>query len=192
MKHRVKRLGALVVMSTVGIVGGWSAAPAVHAVDCDAATFTIDGQFDQDGYLACLAGTTSTPKQSAPGASIVVVLSGFTPGEKVTITVNPSGSTTNAGGTVSATGIADSTGTVRVSVKMPSAVGTYVVTGTGVTSGKTNSASVLVSAAGGGGGTPLPSTGSDSTRLGAIGLGLLVLGAGTVVGARRRRHALTA
>ncbi len=194
-RQRTGRSLALAVALTGGLAVIGVAAPTAHAqASCDAATFTIDGTFDTDGYLACLSGSTSTPTSAKPGASIVVVLSGFAAGETVKIVIEGlttgAGTGTNGGiGTVGDPIIAkaDTTGTVRVSVKMPSAEGTYRITGTGATSGKVVSTQVLVSA-NAAGGSPLPQTGSDTLRVTAVGLGLVVLGGGTVIGARRRRR----
>jgi hypothetical protein len=184
-----------------GVVG---LAPAAQAQStCNSADFTVDGQFDINGYLACLSGTNSTPSAARPGESIVTVLSGFTPGETVKLVIEAVADSTAAGDGSKANPYiakADASGTIRVSVTMPTAVGTYRIVATGSNSAFSTVANVVVSLSGsspgspGGapGGTPgsgsgLPTTGSNSLRTLAIGMGLVVLGAGAVVGSIRRR-----
>ena len=192
--QRTGRSLALLVALAAGGAGFGIAAPSAHAqASCDAATFTVDGVFDTNGYLACLSGSNSTPTSAKPAASIVVVLKGFTPGETVNVVIEGLTAGTNApnagtgapGNPIVAK--ADASGTVRVSVKMPTAEGTYRITGTGVTSGKKVSVEVLVSATAGTS-AGLPQTGSDTLRVTAVALGLVVLGAGGVAGTRRRRR----
>ncbi len=194
IRQRTGRSLALTVALAAGAVSLGIAAPSAHAqASCDAATFTVDGVFDTDGYLACLSGSNSTPKSAKPGTSIVVVLTGFTPGETVNLLIEglaggtntPNAGTGAPGNPIVAK--ADASGTVRVSVKMPSTAGTYRVIATGATSGKVVSAEVVVSATAPAG-TVLPQTGSDTLRVTAVGLGLVVLGAGGLIGARRRRR----
>ncbi len=191
IRQRTGRSLALTVALAAGAVSLGIATPSAHAqASCDAGTFTVDGVFDTDGYLACLSGSNSTPKSARPGASIVVVLTGFTPGETVNLVIEGLAGTTSAPGNP-IVAKADASGTIRVSVKMPSTAGTYRVTATGVTSGKAVSAEVVVSATAPVG-TVLPQTGSDALRVTAVGLGLVVLGAGGLMGARRRRRLTTA
>jgi hypothetical protein len=42
--------------ATTAVVGALTLSSPAQAVTCDQATFTSGGQFDLDGYLACLSG----------------------------------------------------------------------------------------------------------------------------------------
>ena len=76
----------LTLVAALGVsFGSFAIAPSAHAADCDTATFTIGGNFDLNGYLACLSGTTTTPDTAAPKADIVLVVSGFTHSDPGTI-----------------------------------------------------------------------------------------------------------
>ncbi len=46
---------AVIVMTAMLVAGVGS--PASAASQCDAADFTVGGEFDLDGYLACVGGT---------------------------------------------------------------------------------------------------------------------------------------
>lgn len=111
----------------------------------------------------------------APKQSIVVTLSGYQPGETINIT-NSCGSPTTV--------IADGAGTASFTVTAPETAGTCTITGTGQTSGLSDSVEFTVDA------SALPVVGSESKNLLATSAQVTVAGIGLVglaVMVRRRR-----
>jgi LPXTG-motif cell wall-anchored protein len=138
---------------------------------------------------------TSTPP---PGGDVVASLFGYEGGEDIEIDVSPAsgaraGESFRLPRAVVGTVTSDADGSATAVIVAPSAAGTYVVTGTGLSSGGVASATFTVTTSGGGGGGGggggLPATGSDSNQLLQTGGVVLALGAGLVgVAALRRRR----
>lgn len=115
---------------------------------------------------------------AGPSQPLTVTLTGFLPDEVIDITDSCGGT-----GTISA----DGTGAATLVVTAPATAGSCTLTGTGRTSGRTDSASFVVSLP-----PPIPSTGSNSTGILTLGLEVAALGAGLVgVAAVRRRRTAT-
>lgn len=148
----------------------------------------------------------------APGETFTFSGAGFTPGETIQITISNENVTAVGGGggaggrgasvslairpaaVTTSTAVADSTGKFSIPVTLDEA-GVYTLTAKGLTSGKTESASVTVAAptiavAGAvtSGEDNLAKTGVDGSLIvwSAVGLGALALGAGSVVAVRRK------
>jgi hypothetical protein len=114
---------------------------------------------------------------AGPSQSLTVVLTGFLPGEIIDLT-------NSCGGLPAVT--ADGAGSYTLLITAPSTATSCTITGTGRTSGRTDSAEFVVSLP-----PPIPSTGSDSDRTLLVGVELMALGAALVGVAtvRRRRTA---
>lgn len=114
---------------------------------------------------------------AGPSQSITITLTGFLPGEPIDI-VN------SCGGTPSV--VADGTGAATIVITAPSSARSCTITGTGRTTGRTDTAGFVVSLP-----PPMPPTGSDANGTLLFGLEAMVLGAGlvTVAAVRRRRTA---
>lgn len=177
-----------------------------------AATLTGFGASAAQAYTAPETATVSDPVV-APGEAFVFSGTGMLPGETVNIvaTNETAGASGGGGGAgrlgasiggslmaavVNASTTADENGNFSVTMTLTEP-GTYTLTATGATSGEQVTAVVTVvdPATGGGqdadgtdGGLTLADTGSDASLLlwGAAGIGVLGLGAGTVIVARRR------
>jgi LPXTG-motif cell wall-anchored protein len=144
----------------------------------------------------------------APGSDVSASFFGYEGGEDIEIDVSPSGGggageSFRAPRAVVGTVTSDADGSATAVIVAPSAAGTYVVTGTGLSSGGVATATFVVTSSGGGGGGggggsggggggSLPATGSDSNQLVQTGGVVLALGAGLVgVAALRRRRSAT-
>lgn len=147
----------------------------------------------------------------APGEAFTFSGAGFTPGESIQITISNENVTAGGGGggggsrgtsvslaiqpaaVTTSTVVADSTGKFSIPVTLDEA-GVYTLTAKGLTSGKTESASVTVVAptiavagATTSGEDTLPATGATGMVVwSAVGLGALALGTGSVIAVRRK------
>lgn len=148
----------------------------------------------------------------APGEAFTFSGAGFTPGETIQITISNENVTAGGGGgggggsrgtsvslaiqpaaVTTSTAVADSTGKFSIPVTLDEA-GVYTLTAKGLTSGKTESASVTVVAptiavagATASGEDTLPATGATGMVVwSAVGLGALALGTGSVIAVRRK------
>ena len=145
----------------------------------------------------------STPP---PGGDVTATLFAYQGGEDIEIDVSLQGEEPNIGAsfrlprTVVGTVTADANGDATAVLVAPDAAGTYVVTGTGLTSGAQAQATFTVetevvpptTTPGGGGGGGLPPTGGDSDQLVQTGAIVLAMGAGLVGVAALRRRRTTA
>lgn len=62
--------GSVVGAVTAVVMAGSAAA----APSCDASSFTVNGEFDTDGYLACLAGATGGLPETGSNTTQFVAL----------------------------------------------------------------------------------------------------------------------
>ncbi|GAB4099493.1 peptidase [Sinomonas halotolerans] len=166
-------------------------------------------------YPAPSPSATVSDATVAPGEPFVFSGEGFLPGETIVVTVDAAGGPAAAGAgtggaalsvpaaiivpaalqTMTTTANAQGEFSVTITLDQP---GTYVITGTGQTSGRSVSATVTVVGAAGtvtgtgatGGG--LADTGLDPALLGwsLVGAGAVAAGAAAVVVARRRTGAV--
>ncbi|UVJ38744.1 LPXTG cell wall anchor domain-containing protein [Arthrobacter sp. CJ23] len=191
-----KSIAALALAGTIALAGS---APAL-AVD----------------YPATAEGTVSSATTPA-GTSVTFSGTGFTPGETINVTVTltggPQAAGAGTGSVVRAVGgviplapiapsaVANSAGAWSTTVTFD-APGTYLLTAVGATSGRSVTATVVVTAGAGlantGGGTPLANTGAGLANTGAdsslilwglAGAGALAAGSVSVVMVRRRAKA---
>lgn len=173
-------------------------AATAGAATCDGADFTYNGQFDMEGYLACLSGTYAPPPDGVtvewptndagqsyiePGQTSTITMCCFTPGSEFTATID--------------------TGTAAMSAQAVVTVGPYTVAADGSVAvelpalpagnyqmvvkvdGKTFAVPLLV-------GVVIPAAGSNSLPMLGIALGLVVVGAGAVGASVRKRRSATA
>jgi LPXTG-motif cell wall-anchored protein len=189
------------------------------------AAIALAGSIEQIAAAPSMAATNPAPPANAavsdgtvgPGEQFVFRGNGFLAGEGLTITVTPgnppaaNGSSVSNGSrtvpskitlplapqTFSAT--ADGNGAFAVPLTLDTA-GTYTLTATGLTSGKTATAVITVEGTGlaNTGGAPLANTGTGLANTGAdaslvlwslVGAGALAAGATSVVVVRRRAKA---
>ena len=123
----------------------------------------------------------ATGDRSAPGQKVVKVLTGFRPGEVVTVTLH---STPQQVGS----GTADVTGTVRIEFTLPAGtpVGDHTLVYEGNQGTYFQEAFAVTAASGSGSGGSLAYTGASVALPLGLGAGALALGGGLVVAARRR------
>jgi parallel beta-helix repeat protein len=172
----------------------------------------LDGRTGRYTSCTTMTGTPPTATTSsdtvAPGGSLGVSGTGFAPGEPVSVTLH-------SDPVLLATATADATGAISTTVTIPSNTppGAHTIVIEGKTSGVTASAALTVTAPAGSTTNPAPATtlapaatlapattpapattdstlaftGSSVLRLALAGIGLLVLGLGLVLAARRRR-----
>lgn len=187
------------------------------------AALALSGAIVLAGALPAVAGQYPAPSPSAvvsdstvaPGEPFTFTASGFTPGETVTISFALVGGPQAAGGgrggaNLSVPGVlpaapaplsvvADARGVVSATIVL-NEPGTYLITATGATSGRTATARVVVVASGAvaqitnqgqGGGQALAQTGADPALIGwsIAGVGAVAAGAAVTIVARRRSAA---
>jgi LPXTG-motif cell wall-anchored protein len=124
---------------------------------------------------------TASASTVAAGGDVTLTGVGFLPGETVDITLHSALihlGTTTAG--------ADGTAIKTVTIPMTLEPGLHTIEMEGQTSGVTVTTQIEVTEAPGTSAVPLPATGSATGELAALGVGLVALGAASVVASRRR------
>lgn len=163
---------------------------AVLALDLPAYSEIGADPVDPAALAPCVAPVpTSTPLASGTASASSVVLggtttvtgTGFTPGEQVTITLF-------SAPVLLATATADSSGRVIQTITIPSdlEVGDHRIELVGVTSGARVTIPIEVLAVLSAQSGRLPATGRGTSEEAAVAVGLLVVGCGLVLAARRR------
>jgi len=179
VEHRRQIAGVAVALAAGAtlFVGTGAASAAVCTSGAPSAT---------TAYPPSQCSATASANVVAPGGSVTVAGSGFTPGHTVVVTLFPGGIRLGSA-TVSASGH------VSVLVHLPSglASGTYKISIFDPATGRQLLVQITVRPSGAGGGTmasALPRTGADGlVPLAAGGVALVIGAGGAVVLARRRR-----
>jgi LPXTG-motif cell wall-anchored protein len=197
-------LGAVFALSTVG-----ASAANAQTSSCDISQFkNPDGTLDTTGYLACVQFESITaakpasdcptaelqlaaqadPATLSPGQSTNFTAVGFAPNSDVTIFI--CSTPVNLG-----TFQADSTGRVAVTVTIPAGttLGAHTLAAVGTRANGLSQvayAAIQVVSPAPTTGT-LPTTGSDSGKLIAMGAALVVLGGAAIFGSTRARRPAT-
>lgn len=188
---------ALLVSATAAL-GAMGAATASAAPTCNSADFTFDGEFNLEGYLACLAGGYQPPPPGTdiqwptndsgqsfiePGQETTAVFCCFTPGSEFYATID--------------------TGTAAISTQAIMRIGPFIVAPDGSVEvtipalpagnfqmvvqvdGQTFAIPLLI-------GVVIPEAGSDIMPIIGIASGLVVIGLSAVGATVRRRRAVAA
>ncbi|MGY1694907.1 MULTISPECIES: hypothetical protein [unclassified Geodermatophilus] len=158
-----------------------TAEPTTPAKPTVAPTGQIRGTAANTPGVASPDSGGATGDTAAPGQKVVKILSGFKPGEKVTVTLHSAPQTV-------ATATADTRGYVRVEFTLPAGTpaGAHTLVYEGDQGTYFQEAFTVAAAAGSGSGDHLAYTGASIALPLGLGAGALALGGGLVLVTRRR------
>jgi hypothetical protein len=172
---------------TITVTADGKPVPATTPSTPAAAPATVAPTGAIRGASANTAGVTSpdtgatTGDRSAPGRKVVKILTGFRPGEVVTVTLHSTPVRV-------ASATADATGTVRIEFTLPAGTpaGDHTLVYEGSQGTYFQEAFAVTAASGSGSGGSLAYTGASVALPLGLGVGTLALGGGLVFAARRR------
>ena len=196
VRHR--NIVFVLLFAATAAVGAVAPASATAAPSCNSADFTFDGEFNLEGYLACLAGGYQPPPPGTdiqwptndsgqsfiePGTETTAVFCCYTPGSEFYATID-TGTAAISAQEVIRIGpfIVGADGSVEVTIPpLPAGSFQMIVQ----VDGQTFAVPLLI-------GIVIPEAGSDIVPILGIAAGLVVIGLGAVGATIRRRRTVVA